>query len=116
MCWQQPIHSKLPLMICWIDYTTAGASTVARAGTILVVDDEPKIVDIVRAYLQREGYHVLVAYDGREALAASRRERPDLLVLDLMLPELSGWDVCRRLRAESAMPIIMLTARHDTTD
>jgi DNA-binding response OmpR family regulator len=89
---------------------------VARAGTILVVDDEPKIVDIVRAYLQREGYHVLVAYDGREALAAARRERPDLLVLDLMLPELSGWDVCRRLRAESTVPIIMLTARDDTTD
>ncbi len=87
-----------------------------RGGTILVVDDEPKIVDIVRAYLARDGYRVLVAYDGREALALARRERPDLIVLDLMLPELSGWDVCRTLRAESATPIIMLTARDDTTD
>jgi DNA-binding response OmpR family regulator len=89
---------------------------MARTGTILVVDDEPKIVDIVRAYLEREGYRVLVAYDGQEALATTRRERPDLLVLDLMLPEVSGWDVCRRLRVESPLPIIMLTARDDTTD
>src|SRR3712207_5226795 len=89
---------------------------MARAGTILVVDDEPKIVDIVRAYLAREGYQELVAYDGQEALAAARRGRPDLIVLDLMLPEVSGWDTCRRLRAESTVPIIMLTARDDTTD
>ena len=89
---------------------------MVRAGTILVVDDEPKIVDIVRAYLERDGYRVLVAYDGQEALATTRRERPDLLVLDLMLPEVSGWDVCRRLRAETSLPIIMLTARDDTTD
>jgi DNA-binding response OmpR family regulator len=88
---------------------------VAR-GTVLVVDDEPKIVDIVRAYLAREDYRVLVAYDGREALALARRERPDLIVLDLMLPEVSGWDVCRALRAESVVPIVMLTARDDTTD
>ena len=85
-------------------------------GTILVVDDEPKIVDIVRAYLTREDYHVLVAYDGSHALAVARRERPDLVVLDLMLPEVSGWDVCRALRGESSVPIIMLTARDDTTD
>ncbi len=89
---------------------------MARGGTILVVDDEPKIVDIVRAYLAREGYRVLVAYDGRDALTLARRERPDLIVLDLMLPEVSGWDVCRTLRAESTVPIIMLTARDDTTD
>ncbi len=89
---------------------------MARSETILVVDDEPKIVDIVRAYLAREGYRVLVAYDGREALATARRERPDLIVLDLMLPELSGWDICRTLRAESAVPILMLTARDDSTD
>ncbi len=87
---------------------------MARGGTILVVDDEPKIVDIVRAYLAREGYRVLVAYDGRDALTLARRERPDLIVLDLMLPEVSGWDVCRTLRAESTVPIIMLTARDDT--
>ncbi len=88
-----------------------------RGSTIMVVDDEPKIVDIVRAYLEREGFRVLVAYDGQTALASVRRDRPDLLVLDLMLPEVSGWDVCRQLRAESGSPpIIMLTARDDTTD
>ena len=90
---------------------------MARGATILVVDDEPKIVDIVRAYLAREGYHVLVAADGATALELARRERPALVVLDLMLPELSGWDVCRALRAGSPGPaIIMLTARDDTTD
>lgn len=89
---------------------------MARGATILVVDDEPKIVDIVRAYLLREGYQVVVAEDGQEALELARRERPVLVVLDLMLPGLSGWDVCRTLRAESGPSIIMLTARDDTTD
>lgn len=90
---------------------------MARGPTILVVDDEPKIVDIVRAYLIREGYHVVVADDGAAALELARRERPALVVLDLMLPELSGWDVCRALRATPPGPaIIMLTARDDTTD
>mgnify|MGYP001233862382 CR=1 FL=1 len=90
---------------------------MARGPTILVVDDEPKIVDIVRAYLVRDGYHVLVADDGATALELARRERPALVVLDLMLPGLSGWDVCRTLRASPPGPaIIMLTARDDTTD
>jgi DNA-binding response OmpR family regulator len=83
---------------------------------ILVVDDEKKIVDIVRAYLQREGYEVVAAYDGKAGLDKARSERPDLIVLDLMLPEMSGWDVCRALRAESNVPIIMLTARDEDTD
>ena len=89
---------------------------MARGATILVVDDEPKIVDIVRAYLVREGYQVLVAEEGTAALELARRERPDLVVLDLMLPGLSGWDVCRTLRAEPGPAIVMLTARDDTTD
>ncbi len=83
---------------------------------ILVVDDERKIVDIVRAYLEREGYRVIVAYDGKEALDLARTEAPDLVILDLMLPEISGWDVCRTLRSRSNVPIIMLTARDDDTD
>ena len=83
---------------------------------ILVVDDERKIVDIVRAYLEKDGYKVLAAYDGKAALDLARREAPDLIVLDLMLPEISGWDVCRILRAESSVPIIMLTARDEDTD
>jgi len=83
---------------------------------ILVVDDEKQIVDIVKAYLEREGYRVIVAYDGKSAIDLARRDRPDLIVLDLMLPEISGWDVCRTLRKESDVPIIMLTARDETTD
>ena len=83
---------------------------------ILVVDDQRNIVDIVKAYLEREGYKVIVAYDGRSALELARRQSPELIILDLMLPEISGWDVCRTLRKESEVPIIMLTARDDTTD
>ncbi|MDY6892311.1 MAG: response regulator transcription factor [Chloroflexota bacterium] len=83
---------------------------------VLVVDDEKKIVDIVKAYLEKDGYKVVVAYDGREALTMARSQSPDLIILDLMLPEVSGWDVCRTLRAESKVPIIMLTARDEDTD
>jgi DNA-binding response OmpR family regulator len=83
---------------------------------ILVVDDEKKIVDIVKAYLERDGYRIIVAYDGRLALQMAKSESPDLIVLDLMLPEVSGWDVCRTLRTESNVPIIMLTALDDDSD
>jgi DNA-binding response OmpR family regulator len=83
---------------------------------ILVVDDEKKLVDIVKAYLERDGYRVIVAYDGRLALQMARSESPDLIILDLMLPEVSGWDVCRTLRTESNVPIIMLTALGDDSD
>jgi DNA-binding response OmpR family regulator len=83
---------------------------------ILVVDDEKKIVDIVKAYLEKDGYMVVFAYDGKLALHMARSQSPDLIVLDLMLPEVSGWDVCRALRAESNVPIIMLTARDDDSD
>ena len=84
--------------------------------TILVVDDDKKIVDLVSLYLKRDGYSVLTAYDGRQALDLARRKQPDLVVLDLLLPELSGTDVCRLLRAESRVPIIMLTARSTDDD
>jgi DNA-binding response OmpR family regulator len=83
---------------------------------ILVVDDEQKIVDIVKAYLEREGFRVLVASDGKSAIDIFRREKPDLMVLDLMLPGISGHDVCRTLRKESEVPIVMLTARDEVTD
>lgn len=86
------------------------------AKRILVVDDEKKIVEIVKAYLEREGFKVTSAYDGRTALDSARRQHPDLIVLDLMLPEISGFDVCRALRKDSDVPIIMLTARDETTD
>ena len=83
---------------------------------VLVVDDESKIVRTVRAYLEREGYLVSEAGTGPQALEAFKKERPDLVVLDLMLPELDGYEVCRRLRRESDVPVIMLTARDDDTD
>ncbi len=83
---------------------------------VLVVDDDRKLVDLVRLYLERDGYAVLTAYDGRQALEISRRRAPDLIVLDLMLPAVDGLDVCRILRAESLVPIIMLTARTTEED
>jgi len=88
--------------------------------TILVVDDEPQIVEVVQDYLKQVGYRVLTARDGQTALTLARREHPDLIVLDLMLPGgLDGLDVCRSLRQDQALadvPIIMLTARTDETD
>ncbi len=83
---------------------------------ILVVDDEPKIVKQARDYLEKSGYRVVTAGDGTTAMAVARHERPDLVVLDLNLPGLDGLDVCRALRRESDVPIIMLTARVEETD
>ena len=83
---------------------------------ILVVDDEKKIVEILQAYLERDGYQVIAAFDGKTALALALKQHPDLVILDLMLPEISGWEVCRMIRKESEVPIIMLTARDEVTD
>jgi DNA-binding response OmpR family regulator len=84
--------------------------------TILVVDDEPKIVQLARDYLQHAGFGVVTAPDGRSALDEVRRRRPDLVVLDLGLPELDGLDVTRAIRRDSNLPIVMLTARDDEID
>jgi two-component system alkaline phosphatase synthesis response regulator PhoP len=81
---------------------------------VLVVDDDVKTVELVKLYLNRDGYRVLTAYNGNDALQIARESHPDLIVLDLMLPGMNGLDVCRTLRAESDVPIIMLTAL--TTD
>jgi two-component system alkaline phosphatase synthesis response regulator PhoP len=78
---------------------------------ILVVDDDPKTVSLVRLYLESDGHKVLCAYDGIEALRLAREERPNLIVLDLMLPGMDGLQVCRTLRTESDVPVIMLTAK-----
>ncbi|GAB4400462.1 MAG: response regulator transcription factor [Anaerolineales bacterium] len=83
---------------------------------ILVVDDEREIVKVVRAYLQDAGFSVVTAADGQEALTVFRHEKPALVILDWMLPKMSGMDVCRALRKESDVPIIMLTARVEETD
>lgn len=87
-----------------------------KTQTILVVDDEPSIVEIVSLYLQRSGYAVHVAHDGKSALEMMVQEMPDLVVLDLMLPEVDGLEITRRIRAEGNTPIIMLTARREETD
>ena len=83
---------------------------------ILVVDDDKKIVELVTLYLKKDGYQVLAAFDGRQAIELARRRQPDLIVLDLMLPQVDGTDVCRILRAESEVPIIMLTGRSTDED
>jgi two-component system alkaline phosphatase synthesis response regulator PhoP len=84
--------------------------------TVLVVDDERSIVTLVKLYLENEGFQVVTAFDGAEALRLIRAARPALVVLDLMLPGMDGFDVCRAVRRESDVPIIMLTARSDDVD
>jgi DNA-binding response OmpR family regulator len=84
--------------------------------TILVVDDERNIVQLVRLYLTNEGFQVESAYDGQEGFDKARKLRPDLVILDLMMPGLDGLEVCRRLRRESDVPVIILTARGDDVD
>jgi two-component system alkaline phosphatase synthesis response regulator PhoP len=81
---------------------------------VLVVDDDVKTVELVKLYLNRDGYRVITSYDGMEALQMAREAHPDLIVLDLMLPGINGLEICRILRSESDVPIIMLTAM--TTD
>lgn len=83
----------------------------ADARRILVVDDEAKIVDVVKSYLEKAGYPVLTARDGREACEKFEKESPSLVILDWMLPDISGEEVCRTIRKESKVPVIMLTAR-----
>jgi DNA-binding response OmpR family regulator len=84
--------------------------------TILVVDDKANIRNLVRDYLDAEGFHVLTASNGREALYAARREKPDLILLDIMMPEMSGFDFIKAYRKECETPIILLTAKLDETD
>jgi two-component system alkaline phosphatase synthesis response regulator PhoP len=84
--------------------------------TILVVDDESNIVELVRLYLEADGYTVVTAADGEKALAMYERHDPDLVVLDIMLPKLNGFEVCRELRRRGDVPILMLTARSEDVD
>ena len=83
---------------------------------ILLVDDEPKILKTIRGYLEKEGFAVVTAANGREALFAAREQRPDLIILDLMMPEMDGWTFMRLHRKERDTPIIMLTAKVDDVD
>lgn len=84
--------------------------------TILIVDDDRKTVDLIRLYLEKDGYPIEVAYHGRQALELARRKQPGLILLDLMLPVVDGLEVCRILRTESKVPIIMLTAKTTEED
>ena len=83
---------------------------------ILVVDDDPNVCELVTLYLEREGFGIHTAHDGRQALSQYRQTKPDLIVLDLMLPEVDGLEVCRTVRKEGETPIVMLTARGDDVD
>lgn len=83
---------------------------------ILLADDDPMIVDVLRYQLEREGYQVLAAEDGQQALALALAAQPDLVLLDVMMPKLQGWEVCRELRRTSTVPILMLTARGEEMD
>lgn len=90
--------------------------TLPMSPLILVVDDEPKVARLARDYLEKNGFRVLTASDGQSALTTARREKPDLVILDLMLPQIDGREVCRILRRESDVPIIMLTALSEEID
>lgn len=97
-----------------IEDSCSGA--IMATGTVLVVDDEPKVCELLRAYLERSGYGVLCASDGTSALEAAERRRPDLVLLDLNLPGMDGLEVCKALRQRSTVPIIMITARDEEAD
>ena len=99
-----------------LEMTVSYAEETSMAQTILVVDDEPEIVRLVRAYLEEAGYRVVTGADGQEALYVARREKPDLVVLDVLMPRMDGLEFTRRIRRERDVPIIMLTARAEETD
>jgi len=84
---------------------------VSESGKIVVIDDEESVSDVVKAYLERDGFTVYVAANGREGLALAERSHPDLIVLDLMLPDVSGEEICEEVRSRSDVPIVMLTAK-----
>ena len=86
------------------------------AKTILIVEDDPNISELVQMYLEKEGYHTKIAADGGQGVALFRQVRPDLVLLDVMMPVMDGWSVCRAIRAESQTPVIMLTAKGETDD
>ncbi len=84
--------------------------------TILIVDDEKRLVSLVQSYLTQEGYRVVTAYNGKDALPIAKKEKPDLIILDIMMPEMNGYDFMRTHRAEHDTPIIMLTAKVEDED
>ena len=85
-------------------------------GPVLIVEDDPNIAELVARYLKTAGFPTLIAHDGREGLAVLRERQPQFVILDLMLPGLDGWEVCREIRRGSNVPILLLTAREDEMD
>ncbi len=83
---------------------------------ILIADDEKNIVELAKLYLERDGFSTVCAYDGEQALSVFEKEAPELIILDIMMPKIDGWQVCREIRKTSQIPIIMLTAKSDTFD
>ena len=110
-----PNNSHQPQAPASRDRRAEGFSKIMPA-KILVADDEPNIVRLLRLYLRNEGYDVVAAADGREALDRFSHESPDLVVLDLMMPELGGFEVCTEIRKHSSVPVLILTARSDDVD
>jgi DNA-binding response OmpR family regulator len=90
--------------------------TLTMADSILIVEDDKKTASLIALYLEREGFQTITAYDGQEALEHAYRNKPSLVILDLMLPSVDGWEVCRQLRKSSDVPVLMLTARGDEVD
>jgi DNA-binding response OmpR family regulator len=84
--------------------------------TILIVEDDPNLLTTLKYNLEKDGYDVSTAIDGAEAVKTAQRERPDLIILDVMLPKMNGFEVCRILRKEMIVPILMLTAKAEETD
>ena len=87
-----------------------------RKSRVLVVDDEPQMVGIIAYALEQEGFEVLTAYDGERALLKVARERPDIVVLDVVIPKIDGFEVCRRIRQQTTIPVIMLTVKREEVD
>ena len=84
--------------------------------SVLIVDDDVKLVNLLRTYFDKEGFSIYSAYNGLDALQIVRERKPDIIILDLMLPGMDGWDVCRKIRKDNDVPILMLTAREEETD
>ena len=104
------------LLFAYTDPGNVSESRQPMPGTILVVDDEKNIVQLARLYLNNEGFRVEAAHDGKQALEKAKSVKPDLIVLDIMMPEMDGLTVCKELRKTSNVPVIILTARGDDID
>jgi len=109
-------HMVVSIMGGRYDILAARRGTRMKGKTILVVEDDPNLLDVLRHNLSREGYELLTARDGQEALSTAREGKPDLILLDIMLPVLDGLEVCRILRKEMNVPILILTAKADEID